>query len=495
MRQLPLYLLLAGLSLTTSPMQAAAVRHAPAATPAEDSVPQNLPIINMAATGTQHLTIGAGKSLLVHLSADAREVIVTDPKIAAATARTPQDLVITGHKSGSTNAFIFDAHNHRLVEIDIRVDNGSAELTDLLNSAIAGARIRVVENAGNIILTGTVRHAEDARMAESLAGSSSAGVAAGSKVVDALQVTGTEQVMLKVRIAEMQRAISKQLGIDITQAASNVLGATVISASTSNPYGIVGAALSDSSQMAVSNGNLSATMKALESVGLAHSLAEPNLIAVSGETAKFLAGGEFPVASGRDTSGNVSVTFKQYGVGLAFTPVVLSPGRISIKLSTEVSELTNTGSLTVTTGTTSTSSSTSSTSSDSDTSNSTTIPALTVRRAETTIELPSGGSFAIAGLMQHTTKQQIEGFPGLKDLPVLGALFRSRDFENDETELVVLVTAYLVHPTAPEKLTSPTAGFVIPTDAESLLLGRLTSVYNKNYAQTPLKGNLGFIVK
>jgi len=211
-------------------------------------------------------------------------------------------------------------------------------------------------------------------------------------------------------------------------------------------------------------------------------LAEPNLTAVSGETAKFLAGGEFPVPAARDRDGNVTVVFKQFGVGLSFTPVVLSSGRISLQLSSEVSELTNTGSFTSSTGTG---------------GGGFTIPALSVRRTETTVELPSGGSFAVAGLMQHNTKQVIDGFPGVKDLPVLGALFRSRDFQNDETELVVLVSAYMVQPNAEKSFSAPTDGFVAPTDPETLLLGRLNAVY-KNSAKplTPVAtAPVGFVVR
>ncbi len=222
-------------------------------------------------------------------------------------------------------------------------------------------------------------------------------------------------------------------------------------------------------------------MKALERVGLVHMLAEPNLTAVSGETAKFLAGGEFPVPAGRDQQGNVSIQFKQFGVGLSFTPVVLSPGRISLQLSSEVSELTNTGSFTL----------------GGAGGTGLTIPALSVRRTETTVELPSGGSFAVAGLMQHTTKQVINGFPGVKDLPVLGALFRSRDFQNDESELVVLVSAYLVEPNAASAFSAPTDGFVAPTDPETLLLGRLNAVYKRK--EKPLapqaSAPVGFVVR
>jgi pilus assembly protein CpaC len=230
--------------------------------------------------------------------------------------------------------------------------------------------------------------------------------------------------------------------------------------------------------------NAQGILNALEQVGLVHMLAEPNLTAVSGETAKFLAGGEFPVPAGRDQQGNISIQFKQFGVGLSFTPVVISPGRISLQLSSEVSELTNTGAFTL--------------QGANGAGTSVVIPALSVRRTETTVELPSGGSFAVAGLMQHNTKQVVDGFPGVKDLPVLGALFRSRDFENDESELVVLVSAYLVEPNTASAFVAPTDGFVAPTDPETLLLGRLNAVYKKK-DDKPMTSDasapVGFVVR
>jgi pilus assembly protein CpaC len=305
-----------------------------------------------------------------------------------------------------------------------------------------------------------------------------------------------------VRVAEMQRSISKQFGIDLN-AAINAWGVPII-ASTSNPFSLLGRALSDASGAQVgpncaTNPALVSThfcangvLKALEEVGLIRTLAEPNLTAVSGETAKFLAGGEFPVPGGRDNTGNVSIIFKQFGVGLSFTPVVLSENRISLQIATEVSELTNTGAFTLQGGSVT----------DPNTGQVTTlpgltIPALNVRRAETTVELPSGGSFAIAGLLQHTTKQQLDAFPGLKDMPVLGALFRSRDYQNNETELVVLVSAYLVKPTSEKRLASPTDGFVPPTDAETILLGRLNSIHrpDPNGLKSAANTNVGFIVQ
>src|SRR6185436_2032904 len=245
----------------------------------------------------------------------------------------------------------------------------------------------------------------------------------------------------------------------------------------SNPFGV----LASAGGICNINNNVQGQLKALERVGLVHMLAEPNLTAVSGETAKFLAGGEFPVPASRDRDGNITVEFKQFGVGLSFTPVVLAPGRISLQISSEVSELTNTGAFNVGTGI-----------------SGLTIPALSVRRTATTVELPSGGSFAVAGLMQHNTKQVIDGFPGVKDLPVMGALFRSRDFADDQTELVVLVSAYMVEPTSEAALSAPTDGFVAPTDPETLLLGRLNAVYRKK-DEKPISPQasapVGFVVR
>jgi pilus assembly protein CpaC len=353
--------------------------------------------------------------------------------------------------------------------------------------------------------------------------------------------------MLKVRIAEMDRNIAKQFGVNLG-AAGNI-GGVPLAVATGNPFGLLGHALSDASGgvfgqscpgaffptggssgssslttgnntvTTITNGvtnttqtitgglptvssamssatsclspnNASGMLTALEQVGLVHMLAEPNLTAVSGETAKFLAGGEFPVPVAKDNQGNVTVEFKQFGVGLSFTPVVLSPGRISLQISTEDSEIATTGAFSLQGGSATVNGNTV-------TTPGLTVPALSVRRAETTVELPSGGSFAIAGLMQHQTKQVIDGFPGLKDMPVLGALFRSRDFENDETELVVLVSAYLVTPTTESAFAAPTDGYVAPSDPETLLLGRLNAVYKKS--DKPLtpeaSAPVGFVVR
>jgi pilus assembly protein CpaC len=303
-------------------------------------------------------------------------------------------------------------------------------------------------------------------------------------------------VMIKVSVSEMSRTIAKQLGVDLTVAARHV----PIFFSTSNPFSLLGRALSNLSGVSAgmagadvggSGTNLGAVLKALERVGLVRTLAEPNLTAVSGETAKFLAGGEFPVPTSRDQNGNVIIEFKQFGVGLAFTPVVLSNGRISLQVSTEVSELTAEGAFTQSQGTTV---------QDGNVIivQGLTVPALAVRRTETTVELPSGGSLVIGGLLQKQTKHNIDAFPGLKNLPVLGALFQSRDYQNNETELVVMVTAYMVDPVAPQRLATPTQGYIPATDFEAIFLGRLNGIYgNRARAASAAagRGNVGYIVQ
>ncbi|MBS0279580.1 MAG: type II and III secretion system protein family protein [Proteobacteria bacterium] len=450
----------------------------------------------------QHLTLGLNKAAIVELDADAKDVLVSSPDIADAIVKSPRRIFLLGTKTGQTNAFFFDGHGHQVLSLDIRVEKDVADLAAMIKANLPNSAIKVAALNDNVVLSGRVASASEATRAADLSASFTGDP---KKVVNMLSISDGEQVMLRVHVSEMQRQIAKQFGINLSGV--KMINGTPLALSTSNPFGLLGNAISDlsggqvgqvcSSTSGVINplaalqgggicniqNNVQGTLKALETVGLLHTLAEPNLTAVSGETAKFLAGGEFPVPAGRDQQGNVSISFKQFGVGLSFTPVVLSGGRISLQISTEVSELTNTGAFTLT--------------GLGGVGSAVTIPALNVRRAETTVELPSGGSFAIAGLMQHTTKQQIDAFPGIKDLPVLGALFRSRDFQNAETELVVMVTPYLVNPVAEAALAKPSDGYITPTDPETLLLGRLNTVYKKNAKPlTPeAAAPVGFVVR
>jgi pilus assembly protein CpaC len=455
---------------------------------------------------SQRITLALNKAAIVQLDTDARDVLVSNPDMVDAVVRTPRRIFLLAQKIGQTNAFFFDAAGHQILSLDIRVERDVADLASMIHADVSDSNVRVAALNDNIVLTGSVANAKDSSMAQDLA---SRFVGDPAKVVNMLKVEAHEQVMLKVRVAEVQRTIAKQLGVNLASAA--IVSGVPIALSTSNPYGLLGRALSDLSggqvgQVCTSGANplaggtctigpnnLQGALNALETVGLVHTLAEPNLTAVSGETAKFLAGGEFPVPVSRDQFGNVVVDFKQFGVGLSFTPVVLSENRISLQISTEVSELTNEGAFLQQATTT-----TDPTTGQSVTAAGLAVPALSVRRAETTVELPSGGSFAIAGLLQHTTKQEIDAFPGLKDMPVLGALFRSRDFQNDETELVVVVSTYLVTPTSEKKIALPTDGFVPAADVDTILMGRLNTVYKHEPAAMSAPGgggNVGFIVE
>jgi pilus assembly protein CpaC len=492
----------------------------------------------------QSITLGMGKSLVVELDSEAHDVLVSSPDIVDAVVRSPKRIFLLGLKTGQTNAFFFDGANHQILSLDIRVEKDVTDLASMMKANLPNSAIKVLAMNDNVVLSGTVASAQESTHAANLAASFTGDP---KKVVNMLGIAGGEQVMLKVRIAEMDRNIAKQFGVNLG-AAGNI-GGVPMAVATGNPFGLLGHALSDASGgqfgqscsgaffpsggtslassaatgnstvNTITNGvastvqtitsgvptvtssatnatsclspnNAQGVLNALEQVGLVHMLAEPNLTAVSGETAKFLAGGEFPVPVAKDNQGNITVDFKTFGVGLSFTPVVLSPGRISLQISTEDSELSTTGAFSLQGGS-------SIVNGVNVTTPGLTIPALSVRRAETTVELPSGGSFAIAGLMQHQTKQVIDGFPGLKDMPVLGALFRSRDYQDDQTELVVLVSAYLVTPTTERAFAAPTDGFVAPTDPETLLLGRLNAVYKKS--DKPLKPEaaapVGFVVR
>jgi pilus assembly protein CpaC len=511
--------LLAAAALSLPAGARAPMRHEP--------VPQKVVNVSTHGNGPAHqrITLALDKAALVQLDADARDVLVSNPEIVDAVVRAPRRIFLLAMKTGQTNAFFFDAAGHQILSIDIRVERDVTDLGSMMHENFPASNIHVSAMNDNVVLTGTVASATESTRAQDLAASFAGDP---KKVVNMIKIQANEQVMLKVRVSEMQRQIAKQFGVNMSEAAM-VAGVPII-AQTGNQFGLLGRALSDASggqigsvcpgafspvqtiQRVVGTGaysaqtgtltttnvpcaspnNLQGVIQALDQVGLLHTLAEPNLTAVSGETARFLAGGEFPVPSGRDQQGNVQITFKQFGVGLSFTPVVLSENRISLQIATEVSELTNTGAFTLEGG-----SIVNPTTGQVTTVPGLTIPALNVRRAQTTVELPSGGSFAIAGLLQHTNKQVIEQFPGLGNMPVLGALFRSRDYQNNETELVVLVSAYLVRPTSEKRFASPTDGFVPASDVDTIAMGHLNTPHpaDPHGLKSADNGKVGFIVQ
>ena len=486
--------------------------------------------VGVGAGAVRQLSLPRGKSAVIELPVDARDVVVANPRIADVALSTPRRIYVMGASSGRTDATFVDGVGRQILRLDIRVDQDAGAVADTLARLLPGSSIRVESANDSLVLSGEAANAAEVDQAVRLA---SAFVSDPKQVVSLISITGGDQVMLKVKIVEVNRTVIKQLGFDLNAIIGQIGGPQYLFSKAAT-YGVAGALLGglqggykydstvqpDSSpvvcptpstcavqpqEQIVRDYKLSgsksgvigtrgvnqanATIQAFERVGLVRTLAEPNLTAVSGESAHFLAGGEFPVPVSEDAAGRVTVTFKPFGVGLGFTPVVLSKGRISLKISTEVSELTNVGGFTL--SNTSTSSSGATTSGPS-----LSIPGLNVRRAETVVELPSGGAMAIAGLMQSQSQQTLDSLPGLMQLPVLGSLFRSRDFQNNETELVVIVTPYLVKSTRPDQLSTPADGLVIADDLQTNLLGRVNAGFSKP-APAPGKtyqGPFGYVV-
>ncbi len=393
--------------------------------------------------------IGLNKSLVVELPRDVRDVVVSNPEFLDAVLHSSRRAYLIGKKLGEGNAFFFDKQGNRILTVEVSISRDLSAVGSMLRRVLPGSKVKVETVNEHIVLTGSVRSPADATKAADIAARF---VKSKEEVINLLQTGASEQVYLKVRVVEVQRTVAKQLGVDVgallqgNSLTFNVLSDIAFGASSLvNPT---------SATLTHTNGNdtISGKLKALETNGLLRTLAEPNLTAISGETANFLAGGEFPIPVAQDGN-EISIEFKPFGVGLAFTPIVLDENRISLKIATEVSELTTDNQIKL---------------------SSITIPAIKVRRASTTVELATGGSIVMAGLISDEAKHNISDVPELKRLPVLGALFRSRDFVRDETELVIIVTPYLVNQTAEHKLKTPDQGLGIPSDRKAFLKGHLT---------------------
>ena len=459
------------------------------------------------------IKLGRNKSALIELPRELRDVIVSNPEIMDAVVQSSSRVYLIGKKVGQANAFFFDGNGNQIVTLEVSIEHDTAVLEDLLRRHIPGSNVKAEVLNETVILTGTVRSPADSGRASTIASRfivtpAESDVRQKEKVINLLAVEGEDQVMLQVVVAEMQRSIMKQFGINL--GAELTLGNFATTIMTANQLPLTSAAGlarmglpgsditkpigqgckvvldqlipnvvgNSGTAGAWSSGNncVSQTMRALERHGLVRTLAEPNLTAISGEPANFLAGGEFPIPT-VDSTGKQSVIFKQFGVGVVFTPVVLSEGRINLKVETEVSELTDNGAVVL---------------------SGISIPALRTRRAKSVVELPSGGTLALAGLISDDTRKNVDGFPGLKDMPILGTLFRSQDYIKRETELVVLVTPYMVRPTARQNLARPDDGFAPASDRKSNLLGHMNRIYG-NGGPPPidggLKGDVGFIVE
>lgn len=432
------------------------------------------------------LSLGVGKSVVVDLPRDVKDVLVADPKIANAVVRSAQRAYIIGGAVGQTNVVFFDADGQQVASYDIAVKRDLNGIRAALKQGLPGIQIEGIGDS--VVLTGSVSSPVEAQQAAEIAARL---VGSADKVVNSIVVRGRDQVMLKVTVAEVRRDIVKQLGIDLS--ANMNYGTAQVVFNNNNPFtansaplvpgnGLVGSALNKAGLPTVT-----ATLRAMESAGVVKTLAEPNLTAISGESATFISGGEFPIPTGvtcqTTTAGAIgqcvqTVSFKKFGISLNFTPVVLTEGRISLRVMTEVSEVSTENSLQGGAG-------------------GTTIPSIKTRRAETTLEIPSGGSVAMAGLIQEQTKQAINGLPGADQIPIFGQLFRSQDFINHQTELMVIVTPYVVRAVAQKELSRPDDGFAPASDSQSALLGRINRIYGVAARVDPVagtQGNFGFII-
>jgi pilus assembly protein CpaC len=399
------------------------------------------------------LVIESGSGRVVQLPRPVASVFAADPRVAEARPASPTSLFIFGVAPGRTTIAALDAQGASIAqhEVTVRPNGfGAGEAQSVLSRILPGNRIRVETRGNGVALLGEVATAAEAEQAVAVA---RAHLSEGQVVDNRLSVLGQVQVNLRVRIAEVSREVTRQLGID-WQAIGNI-GRFSAALATVNSTANVTSPASRLIARYAGNPDVNALIDLLAQDRLITVLAEPNLTAMSGETASFLAGGEFPIPVGlRD--GTVTIQFKQYGVGLAFVPTVMSPERISLRVRPEVSELSETGAVRLTSG-----------------NSSIQIPALTVRRAETTVELGSGQSFAIAGLLTDNSTSLGRAIPGVGEVPVLGALFRSDRYLRNETELVIIITPYVVRPQSdPASVRAPTDRLLATTDADRTLLQR-----------------------
>jgi pilus assembly protein CpaC len=455
------------------------------------------PLALMPATGALHaqsltspsrtVTISIGRGELVTVPGRMADVFVADDKVADVQVKSTNQFYVFGKAGGETTVYASNAKGDVVWSANIRVGNNIDSIDQMLHLAMPDARVNVATMNNTVLLTGSVGAPEDAAEAERLV---KAFVGDKTNVISRLRMATPLQVSLHVKFAEVSRSLVRQIGVNLTTidgsggikfgvGQGRSIGSTfttdprlpfgVGTSSTSgftydptkitdqNPLGVVekpGSSVTATAMGTTFAGmgkllglDLLGALDAGETIGLVTTLSEPNLTAISGETAEFLAGGEYPIPVSQGL-GTTSIEYKKYGVSLAYTPTVLANGRISIRVRPEVSELSSTGALKL---------------------DSVEIPALTVRRAETTVELGSGQSFMIAGLLQNGAQNTLTKMPGAGDIPILGSLFRSTSYKKGETELVIVVTPYLVNPVNANDIKLPTDGFQSPNDIQRLL--------------------------
>ena len=450
--------------------------------------------------GARTLTLAQGKSAIIDLPRDAAEIFVANPKVANAVVRTKRRIFVMGVENGQTSIYALDKDGVRFLNLELRVGRDVGELRQILRTAMPTARVDVRTVNDTVILLGEVDSAADAQKAYDIAsafvgytvaGGGGASTSGGGssvsfantqvvegKLINSIVIRGRDQVMVKVTVAEVRRNALKQFGVNPngswTQGSFNMPAEFTSPQSIITPYS--GKALLDAG-----SGKLGGMLQMMERNGVARILSEPTVTATSGETAKFVAGGQTQVATSSefDSEANackVKYELKNYGVNLSMTPVVLTEGRIQLHVSTEVTEVDPVVAVT--------------------NSRCAGLPGVTTRANSTTLELPSGGSAMSAGLLQQHSQQIFRGQPGLMSLPILGALFRSREYQRQDTELVIIMTPYISKPVRADEIARPDDGFADPSDGQAIFLGRMNRLYstrsNPQNLQI-LKGRVGFI--
>jgi pilus assembly protein CpaC len=425
-------------------------------------------ILKVGGGSVEQLRVTKGKSDTMRTSTSFADLVVGDPEIADVVPLTDQSFYVLGKGVGQTNISVYDSKKKLVGIVDVEVGHDAERLQQELTQRVPGSTIRASTVNGKIMLSGTAPDATSVERAVTIAKQF------GPDVINSLSVGTSQQVMLEVRFVEVQREAGRDLGINFgshsksqiyNPAANGYEGpGKVTYTNGANAAGLFtgaaallsgGAPYAEALVQLAGNGlNIEALIRALEEKGVARRLAEPNLVALSGDTASFLAGGEIPIPIS-NTDGQVSISYKTFGVGLAFTPTVLDKGQINLKIIPEVSELDYSNAVTL---------------------SNTSIPSLVVRRANTTVEMRDGQSLAIAGLLQTTNSTAIQQMPWIANVPVLGTLFRSTSFQKHETELVVIITPHLVRPVAP--------GMALKTPIDQMKPGTDAQVFGEGKPET-----------
>ncbi|WP_237220121.1 type II and III secretion system protein family protein [Sinorhizobium medicae] len=404
--------------------------------------------VEISSNFSRSIRVAKGKTVTIRAVQRFDEIVIGDPEIATVTPLTDRSFYILGNELGSTSVTIFDAEKNPVGIIDIEVTLDTKLLSSTIRQSVPGSNVKVTSANGRIVLSGSATDAVAATQAEQIASR----FAGDEEIINSVKITSSQQVQLNVRFVEINRDVGKELGTRISAAYAWSNGSVEFNsrprATSNTPAGsLIGSLIGEGYSVDVA-------IDALEDRGMARRLAEPNLIARSGEPSSFLAGGEFPIPVSED-DGQIAVSYKKFGVGLDFTPTVLSDGLIALDIEPEVSAIDNTASYRV---------------------GNISIPGFSVRRARTSVDLKSGQSFMIAGLLQSENNLITQRVPGLGQLPILGALFSSKAYQRRETDLVIIVTPHLVKPMDPlKKVASPSDRTKRPTEAE-FFLGNIDEV-------------------